>query len=265
MGSKNCLGVRTLPIVLNPALWTHTRNRFEYVGERTKKYEFWIGTAQVGAFSVLVPSTIRADCYHKACRRLNNFSSTDAIVTALSSSTITDLVLTCECESKATRQALNRLIKELAPTDGSYRNTIHRAATKELIPWLGMIGLIPHCQYLTPMSIDPFLTSLNSTFVQSNLIMELDSHPLVDFKLLSELAAQVDSIVQYTPPRFENATRQDVLAYVEYSLKLLTMDDVSQVSTEAISARLAQEERKMFEHRGRMRSLGIPWSPQHRK
>ncbi len=98
--------------------------------------------------------------------------------------------------------------------------------------------------------------------------MEVDSHSLIDFKLLSELAEQVDSIVQYTPPRIEHATRQDVLAYVEYSLKSScsnTSRDASYVPTETLSAQLALEERKMLEHRARMRSLGIPWSPPRRK
>ncbi|KAH9057641.1 ras guanine nucleotide exchange factor domain-containing protein [Lactarius vividus] len=198
---------------------------FDFVDERMKKYDFWVTTAQ-------------------ACRKLNNFSSTSAIVTALLSPTITNLALTCE--SRATKQSLHGLAKELTPTDGSYRNMIRNAATKELIPWL-----------------NPHLASLNSTFVQSNPIMEVDGHALIDFKLLSELAEQVESIVQYTPPRIEHATHQGVLAYIEYSLKSITT--ASHASTDVLSAQLALDERKMFEHRARMRSLGIPWSPPRRK
>jgi hypothetical protein len=91
--------------------------------------------------------------------------------------------------------------------------------------------------------------------------MEVDGHPLIDFKQFSELAEQVDSIVQYTPPRVEHATRQDVLAYIEYCLKSSAGGDASQASTEVRSAKLALEERKMLETRARMRSLGLPWSP----
>ncbi|KAI9457793.1 hypothetical protein BJY52DRAFT_1223704 [Lactarius psammicola] len=171
---------------------------FDYVEERMKKFEFWVSTAQVEVFFVL--DMIRADSHHKACRKLNNFSSMSAIVTALTSPTITSLALTCE--TRAAKQALPELVKELTQTDGSYRNVIRKAATKELIPWL-----------------NPHLTSLNSTFVQSNPVMEVNGHSLIDFKLLGELAEQVDSIVQYTPPRIEHATRQDVLAYIEYNLK----------------------------------------------
>ena len=47
--------------------------------------------------------------------------------------------------------------------------------------------------------IDPHLSLLNSTFVQSNPIMEVDGHHLVDFKLFGELAEQVNKIVQYSP------------------------------------------------------------------
>ncbi|KAH9057103.1 hypothetical protein EDB83DRAFT_2316074 [Lactarius deliciosus] len=199
----------------------------DFVDERMKKYEFWVSTAQ-------------------ACRKLNNFSSTSAIVTALLSPTITGLTLTCE--SRATKQILHGLTKELTPTDGSYRNVIRNTATKELIPWLNF-----------------HLATLNSTFVQSNPIMEVDGHALIDFKLLSELAEQVESIVQFTPPHIEHATRQDVLAYIEYSLKSITTGDASHTSTDVLSAQLALDERRMLEHRARMRSLGIPWSPPRRK
>ncbi|KAH9001757.1 hypothetical protein EDB92DRAFT_1812453 [Lactarius akahatsu] len=217
--------------------------RLDFVDERMKKYEFWVSTAQ-------------------ACRKLNNFSSTSAIVTALLSPTITSLALTCE--SRATKQVLHGLAKELTPTDGSYRNVIRSSATMELIPWLSTIG--PY--FITTIShdsIDPHLVSLNSTFVQSNPIMEVDGHALVDFKLLSELAEQVESIVQFTPPRVEHATRQDILAYIEHSLKSITTGDASHASTDVLSAQLALDERRMLEHRARMRSLGIPWSPPRRK
>lgn len=92
--------------------------------------------------------------------------------------------------------------------------------------------------------------------------MEVDGHILIDFKHFSELAEQVDSIVQYTPPRVEHATHQDVLAYAEYSIKSNNGGDAEH---EALGAKLALEERKMLEHRARMRSLGIPWSPPRRK
>ena len=95
--------------------------------------------------------------------------------------------------------------------------------------------------------------------------MEVDGHPLIDFKKVSELAEQVDSIVQYTPPRVEHATRQDVLAYIEFSLKSSTSGDGSRASMEALGAKLALEERKMLETRARMRSLGVPWSPPTRR
>jgi hypothetical protein len=111
-------------------------------------YEFWVSTAQVGIF---IPGMIRADDHPKACRELKNFSSTSAIVTALSSPIITSLTLTCE--SKTAKPVLHRLVNELSPTGGSYRNVIHNAATKELIPWLGTIGVLLYHRYLTPMSI----------------------------------------------------------------------------------------------------------------
>ncbi|KAF8266619.1 hypothetical protein EI94DRAFT_1786854 [Lactarius quietus] len=186
---------------------------FDYVDERMKKYEFWIYTAQ-------------------ACRKQHNFSSTSAIVTTLLSPAISNLTLTCD--NKTAKQVLHGLAKDLS--DVSYRNVIHNTGTKQLIPWL-----------------DPHLTSLNSTFVHSNPIMEVDGHPLIDFKLLSELAGQVNTIVQYTPPPIEHAARQDVLDYVEHSLKLSSSGDASPTSMNDLSAKRAQEESKMLETRERLK------------
>jgi len=95
--------------------------------------------------------------------------------------------------------------------------------------------------------------------------MEVDGHPLIDFKLLSELAGQVNTIVQYTPPPIEHAARQDVLDYVEHSLKLSSSGDASPTSMNDLSAKRAQEESKMLETRERLKSIGLPWSPPRRK
>ncbi|KAF8273843.1 hypothetical protein EI94DRAFT_1715048 [Lactarius quietus] len=197
---------------------------FDYVDERMKAYEFWIYTAQ-------------------AFRKLNNFSSTSAIVTTLSSPPISNLKLTCD--SKTANQVLHRLAKDIS--DISYRNVIHNTGTKQLIPWL-----------------DPHLTSLNSIFVQSNPIMDMDGHPMIDFKLLSELAWQVDTIVQYTPPRIGHAARQDVLAYVEYKLKSSSSDDASPTSMNDLGAKWTLEESKMLDTRERLNSIGLPLSPPRR-
>ena len=89
----------------------------------------------------------RADSYRKACRKLNNFSSTSAIVTALTSPTIANLTLTCD--SKRAKHVLHGLARQLA--DVSYRNVIENEETKTLIPWLGMIGLTLY--YLTSVLI----------------------------------------------------------------------------------------------------------------
>ena len=95
--------------------------------------------------------------------------------------------------------------------------------------------------------------------------MEVDGHPLVDFKLFGELADQVNEIVQYTPPRIEHATRPDVLAYVKYSLKSKIKDGILTPSINDLSTKRAQEESKMLERRDRLLSLGLPWSPPRRK
>ena len=95
--------------------------------------------------------------------------------------------------------------------------------------------------------------------------MEVDGHPLVDFKLFSELADQVNELVQYTPPRLERLTRQDVLAYVEYSLKSHFKYHTVNPSINDLGAKRALEESKMLKTRERLRSLMLPWSPPRRK
>jgi len=178
----------------------------------------------------------------QTCFNLNNFSSASAIVVALTSSTIKGLVLTCE--SKVGR-VLQTLCRDLVI--GAYQNTLQQVGTTELIPWL-----------------DPHLSTLNVTFAHSDPIVEVDGRPLIDFWQCRELAEQIDYLIQFSPPRCPG-TRQDVLAFVEYSLKSSTGDSASRGAAEARSAKLAGEERLMLEHRARMRSLGIPWSPQRRK
>ena len=94
----------------------------------------------------------------------------------------------------------------------------------------------------------------------------MEGHPLIDFKLLSELAEQVNTIVQYTSPRIEPAMRQDVLAYVEWSLKSSPSgENLHTESINNLSTKRAREESGMLETREKLRSLGLPWSPLQRK
>jgi len=67
---------------------------------------------------------------------MNNFSSTAAIVSALTSSAITGLVLTCESKANS---ILRELAREVASADGVYQNTFKKVTTKDLIPWLGIV------------------------------------------------------------------------------------------------------------------------------
>jgi hypothetical protein len=74
---------------------------------------------------------------------------------------------------------------------------------------------------------------LNSSLAHSNPIVELDGHHLIDFKQCSEVAEQIDSLVQYSPPSTHDTTRSDVLANVEYSLKSRSGDDTLRVAQES--------------------------------
>ena len=196
----------------------------------------------------------------KACRNMNNYSSAAAIVVALTSPVITSLPLTCE--SKA-RPILHALARDLAPADGAYQSMLQQATTKDLIPWLGMEGSPPFLFLATVSSVtppaDPLLSSLNSTFAHSDPIVEVDGHPLIDFKQCIRLAEQIDSLLQYSPPRVR--TVPDVVAHVEYSLKSCVSDD----QTLARSHRLTSEEQTLVDRRERMRLLGMTWSPHSRR
>jgi len=154
--------------------------------------------------------------------------------------------LTLTCESKA-RQALYGLAKELTPTEGAYQSTLEKVETKDLIPWL-----------------DLHLSTLNSSFAHSNPVVEVDGHPLIDFKHCSKVAEQIEALVQYSPPRTHSTTRQNVLVYVEYNLKCRHGGDVPRIAKER-SAKLAVEEQSLLEDRKKMQSLGFPWSPPRRR
>src|SRR5712691_2399551 len=88
----------------------------------------------------------------------------------------------------------------------------------------------------------------------------MDGHPLIDFKQCVLLAEQVDSLVQYSPPRVRNSTRPEVLSYVEYSLKSCVNNDVLR-EAEARSSKLVVEERALLDRREKMRLLGMVWTP----
>ena len=107
---------------------------------------------------------------------------------------------------------------------------------------------------------DPLLSSLNSDFAHSDPIVEMDGHPLIHFKKCVLLAEQVDSLVQYSPPRVRNSTRPEVLSYVEYSLKSCVNNDVLR-EAEARSSKLVVEERALLDRREKMRLLGMVWTP----
>jgi len=193
------------------------------LGERMKKYDEWILAAQ-------------------ACRANYNFSSAAAIVIALTSSEVASLAMTCESK---VRSILHGLARELSPTDDVYQNTLQQTTTttKELIPWL-----------------DPLLSSL--TFTCKDPIVEVDGHPLVDFRKCTTLAEQIDSLVQYSPPRA--CPPPDVLSYVEVSLKSCAGDNVLR-DTEVRHAQLVKEEQALLDRRERMRLLGMAWSPHPRR
>jgi hypothetical protein len=178
---------------------------------------------------------------------------------------VTALALTCESKAKPDLYALSN---ELTPTDGAYQNTLQTVATRDVLPWLGTIDTLRFIRLATNLTrlahADLHLSTLNSSFADSNPIVEVDGHPLIDFKHCSEIAEQIDSLVQYSPPRTRDTTRPDLLAYVEYSLKFSRGDDVLRDAEER-SARLADEERGFNIQRKKMMELGFVWSPPRRR
>ena len=177
---------------------------------------------------------------------------------------VTALTLTCESKAKPDLYAL---AKELTP-NGAYEDALQNVATRDLIPWLGTVDALRFIRIATNLTrlahADLHLSTLNSSFAHSNLIVEVDGHPLIDFKYCSEIAEQIDSLVQYSPPRTHNTMRPDLLAYVEYSLKSSRSDDVLR-NAENRSARLAEEERVFDAQRKKMKGLGFPWTPPRRR
>jgi RasGEF domain len=255
VGKEDHLAVSIIPISGTVQLVKPSPPRIIYdssddLGERMKTYDEWIHTAQVKRL-IHSGMTITDPCT-KACESMNNFSSAAAIVIALTSSVLTSLALTCESKAKP---ILHALARELSPTDDVYQNTLQQATTKELIPWLGIVGPLCLSNHLTRDSCaDPLLTSLNSTFTSSDPIVEVDGHPLIYFKQCTRLAEQINSLVGYSPPRARPPP--DVLSYVEFSLMSCVGDDVLR-HVEARSTKLVHEEQFLLYRRERMRFLKI--------
>jgi hypothetical protein len=175
------------------------------------------------------------------------------------------LALTCESKAKSD---LYEIAQELTPANGAYQNTLEKVETSDLIPWLGTIDTLRFIRLainLTRLAhADLHLSTLNSSFAHSNPIVEVDGHPLIDFKHCSTIAEQIDTLVQYSPPRTRHTTRSDLMTYVEASLKSSRGGDVLR-DTEKRSARLADEERVFHAQRKKMIGLGFPWSPPRRR
>lgn len=82
---------------------------------------------------------------------------------------------------------------------------------------------------------------------------------MINFKLCRELAEQIDSVAQYSPPPHAHSeARRDVMEYVEYSLQSSTGGDAA---AEARSVELAEDERSMSTQREATQALGRPWLP----
>jgi hypothetical protein len=156
----------------------------------------------------------------------------------------TDSTRVCE-RSRASRW---RVSKRAATSDDQRPHPLARYR------WSPTFRYLASASPATPPA-DPLLSSLNSTFAHCDPIVEVDEHPLIDFRQCIRLAEQIDSLVRYSPPRVR--TPPDVVAYVEYSLKSCVGDD----QTLARSAKLMTEEQSLVDRRERMRSLGMPWSP----
>jgi hypothetical protein len=226
------------------------------LNERMKVYEEWVHTAEVRHLRTLKYDDYRHQ--YKACRRLNNFSSTSAIVIALMSPIVTALTLTRGSKAKA----LYKLAKDLTPTNGVYQNTLEKVATKDLIPWLGTVGSLRFFVSLPayPTCADRHLSTLNSSFARSNPIVEVDGHSLIDFKQCSKIAEEIESLVQYSPPRTRDTTQPNLLAYVERNLKSSSGDGTVRAAEER-SAKLAADEQTLSDHQKRMQLIGVAWSP----
>src|SRR5216683_6648648 len=104
---------------------------------------------------------------------MNNFSSASAIVTALMSPMVMNLILMCESKAKPVVHMLDR---DLTSTNGAYYETLCQVETKELISWLGIVGS-PYlsCLPLSPwILIDSHLSALKLAFACSNAVFEVD-------------------------------------------------------------------------------------------
>jgi hypothetical protein len=131
--------------------------------------------------------------------------------------------------------------------------------------WVSFRFCLQPCYRLELTFADSHLTTLNSTFAHSDPIYQVDGRPLIDFKQCSEVAEQIDSLVQFSPTHNVKLRKGGVLDFVELSLRESICKDFLVQVREVRSTELGGQEKVMVEHRARMRALGIPWSPQRRK
>jgi son of sevenless-like protein len=111
---------------------------------RVEAFKFFLNTAHVSSSSRIV--LIMLSLGSKECRRLRNFQSMVAIVTALQSSTVQRLIMTTKeaVENGRGLQAILHSMEQLLRPDQyhqRYRDAV-RQSTASCIPWIGKYFLL---------------------------------------------------------------------------------------------------------------------------
>ncbi|KAI0052243.1 ras GEF [Auriscalpium vulgare] len=183
------------------------------------------------------------------CRKLGNFSSMSAIVTALRSATMADsatpLMLTRSWNlSTSAKRVLRYLEDLLAPSSNhlAYREAYREAcreSTLQIIPWLAT-----HLHYLTVVSdrLPPAI--------------EVDGRVMINFKRCTVLITQIRAVLDKTGEL--PSPRAGVLVYLQHELNATPPHGVQKHFDERSSA-LAQAEKIFYDHHmGELREVGFP-------
>ncbi|KAI0050015.1 ras GEF, partial [Auriscalpium vulgare] len=182
------------------------------------------------------------------CRKLGNFSSMSAIVTALQSSTKADsttpLMLTrTQKLSSSEKRTLRHLDDLLAPSSNhrAYREALRDASTSRIVPWLAA-----HLHYLTTI------------YHRLPPALDIDGHGMINFQRYTVLVAQIRAVLEYKAPELVAARGSGVLAYLQHELDVTPPRGVHE-HFEKRSAALAQMEKTLHDqHMAELLALGFP-------
>ncbi|EFI28427.1 TKL/TKL-ccin protein kinase [Coprinopsis cinerea okayama7 len=140
--------------------------------------------------------------------------------------------------SEKFKKWLNEIVSILYPMDdyAAYRSALREIHDPQYadycIPWLEL-----------------HLDQLALLLRENSRVVEIDHHPLINFKRYLEYVKQFKSVLGFTPADLEEYRDQGQLAYLEHQLAGIEVTDSADDEMMKRSLELEQGETKLYEHR----------------